>query len=80
MYTSTVTKIFTTLRTKRDFKTNKYLFVEFMYMPGYGLDDRGSSVLFPVGAGNFSPPPRRERIWGPPSLLSNGYQGLFTRG
>jgi hypothetical protein len=41
---------------------------------GYGLDDRGSRVRFPAGAGNFSlPPPRPERLWGPPSLLSNGY-------
>jgi len=25
----------------------------------------------------FSPPPRPDRLWGPPSLLSNGYQELF---
>jgi len=25
----------------------------------------------------FSSPPRLERFWGPPGLLSNGYQGLF---
>jgi len=30
---------------------------------GYGLDDRGSR--------------RPEQLWGPPSVLSNGYQGLF---
>jgi hypothetical protein len=40
---------------------------------GYGLDDRGSRVRFPA----FSSPPRPERLWGPSSLLSNGYQGLF---
>jgi hypothetical protein len=28
----------------------------------------------------FSLPPRPERLWGPPSLLSNGYQGLCPWG
>jgi hypothetical protein len=42
---------------------------------GYGLDDRGS---IPGGWWEFfSKPPRPEQLWGPPSLLSNGYQGLF---
>jgi hypothetical protein len=27
----------------------------------------------------FSSPPCPERLWGPPSLLSNGYQGLLKR-
>jgi hypothetical protein len=45
---------------------------------GYGLDDRGSRVRFLAGGWEFfSSPPRPERLWGPPSLLSNGYQGLF---
>jgi len=28
----------------------------------------------------FSSPPHPERLWSPPSLLSNGYQGLFPWG
>jgi hypothetical protein len=45
---------------------------------GYGLDDRGS---IPGGCWEFFPkPPRPERLWGTPSLLSNGYQGLFPWG
>jgi hypothetical protein len=42
---------------------------------GYGLDGRGVAVRVPVGA-RFPP----GRFWGPPSLISNGYGGLFTWG
>jgi hypothetical protein len=45
---------------------------------GYGLDDQGSIP----GAGweFFSKPPRPERLWGPPSLLSNGVPGALSLG
>jgi hypothetical protein len=45
---------------------------------GYGLDDRGS---IPGECWEFfSKPPRPERLWGPPSLLSNGYPGALSPG
>jgi hypothetical protein len=36
---------------------------------------RGSEFRVPVGSRIFSSPRRPERLWGPPSLLSNGYRG-----
>jgi hypothetical protein len=48
---------------------------------GYGLDDRSSRVRFPAGVGNFSLHNRvQKRLWGPPGLLSNGYQEFFPWG
>jgi hypothetical protein len=47
---------------------------------GYRLDGRGIRIRFPVGA-NFLPSQSHpNRFWGPPSLLSNGYCGLFLWG
>jgi hypothetical protein len=41
---------------------------------GYGLHDSGSGSLIPGGGWEFfSSPPRSDRVWGTPSLLSNGY-------
>jgi hypothetical protein len=47
---------------------------------GYGLDDRGVGVRVPVRSRIFSSPRRRDRLWGPLNLLSNGYWELFPRG
>jgi len=33
-----------------------------------------------ITLGFFSPSPRQDRLWGPLSLLSNGYQGLLLWG
>jgi hypothetical protein len=46
---------------------------------GYGLDDRVVRAQFPVGSRIFSSP-RPDRFWGPLSLLSKGYLGLFSGG
>jgi hypothetical protein len=46
---------------------------------GYGLDDQGVGVRVAVGLRMFSSPLRPHRLWGPPSLISNGYKGLFLR-
>jgi hypothetical protein len=47
---------------------------------GYGLDDRGVGIQVPVGSRIFSSPSRRDRLWGPPNLLSNGYPGVKRMG
>jgi hypothetical protein len=47
---------------------------------GYRLDDRGVGVRGPLGLRIFSSPHRPDRLWGSPSLLSNGHRGLFLRG
>jgi hypothetical protein len=45
---------------------------------GYRLDGRGS---IPVRGKKFlSSPQRPDRLWGPPSLLSDGYRWLFLGG
>jgi hypothetical protein len=44
---------------------------------GYGLGDGEVAVRVPVGSKIFSSPGHPDRFWGPPSLLSNGYQEAF---
>jgi hypothetical protein len=46
---------------------------------GCGLDDGWVGVRVPVGSRIFYSPRRPDRLWGPPSLLSNGYRGLSGR-
>jgi hypothetical protein len=47
---------------------------------GYGLDDRGVEFRVPVEPRILSSPRCSDRFWGPLSLLSNGYRGLFPPG
>jgi hypothetical protein len=46
---------------------------------GYGLDGRGVGLRVMVVERFFFSPRRPDWFWGPPSLLYNGYQGLFPR-
>jgi hypothetical protein len=47
---------------------------------GYGLDNQGVGVSDLVGARIFSPLCPSDRLWGPPSILSNRYGGYFRGG
>jgi hypothetical protein len=50
-------------------------------LSGYRLDDRAIEVRSPAAAKGFFLYPRcPDRLWGPPSLLSNGYRGSLPRG
>jgi hypothetical protein len=42
---------------------------------GYGLDDRGVGVRFPVGSRMFTSPYRLDGLWGLRNLLSNWVGG-----
>jgi hypothetical protein len=47
---------------------------------GCGLDDRAVGVRVLIGPRIFNSPRRPDRLWGRPSLLFNGYRGLFPLG
>jgi hypothetical protein len=44
---------------------------------GYELDDQKVGIPVPAGSRIFTSPCRPDRLWGPPSLLYNGYRGPF---
>jgi hypothetical protein len=45
----------------------------------YGLDDREIGVRSPAVAVDISSALSPDQLWGPPSLLPNGYRGSFPR-
>jgi hypothetical protein len=45
---------------------------------GWGQDGRGVTVRGPIESTIFTPSYCPDRLWGPPSLLSNGYRGLSS--
>jgi hypothetical protein len=47
---------------------------------GYRPEIQGVGVRVPVGERIFTSPCCPDRLWGPPSLLSNGYRELFSPG
>jgi hypothetical protein len=47
---------------------------------GYRLDDRGVVFRVSVGSRNFSSPRRPDRLWGPPSVVSNWCGGVKRQG
>jgi hypothetical protein len=47
---------------------------------GNKLDDQGVGVRVTVGARIFTSACRPDRLWGPPSLLSNGYWRALSPG
>jgi len=48
--------------------------------PGYGLNDQGSVHGDGADGTFFFSPPLPGRLWGPPCILWNDYQQLFSRG
>jgi hypothetical protein len=46
----------------------------------YGLDDLKVGFRVPVRSRIFSSPRLPDLLWGPPNLLSNGYEGSFPGG
>jgi hypothetical protein len=60
------------------YKVSWQLGISGSIVSGYGLDDRAIEVRSPAEArGFFLYPLYPDRLWGPPSLLSNGYWGSF---
>jgi hypothetical protein len=50
-------------------------------MSGYVLNDQAIEVQYPAEArGFFQQPLCPHLLWGPPSLLYNGYQGSIPQG
>jgi hypothetical protein len=53
---------------------------ESVQRPGYGLEDQGIEIVFLAKTKGLSSFPQRpEQLWGPHSLLFDGYRCLFLQ-
>jgi hypothetical protein len=58
-------------------RTSRAAVKQFGMGTGYGLDDRRVGVRVPVGSRIATSLYRPDGLWGPSSLISNAFKGLF---
>ena len=51
----------------------------FCISKGHGMDKQRIGILFLAVTAIFSSPLHPDMLWGPPSIVSNRYEGLFSQ-